>query len=134
MQVKRVSCGIITPRILDCREFYCQLFGFQVVSDNAWYIQLRSADNHNEIGLLSPSQITQPRILQRVYQGDGCWINIEVEDIDAAYQQVLEFSVSIELELRDEPWGERHFIVRDPAGMAVNVMAKQNKDSAGYLP
>ncbi|MFT7639866.1 MAG: catechol 2,3-dioxygenase-like lactoylglutathione lyase family enzyme, partial [Pirellulaceae bacterium] len=124
MNIKSLSCGIVTEHADLCREFYCDLFGFQVVSNTEWYIHLRSPDGKHEIGFLLPNQLTQPRSLHGDYTGRGVWINVEVDDLELAHRKALEQLEFIELNPRDEPWGERHFMVRDPAGMLVNVLKK----------
>jgi len=47
---------------------------------------------------------------------------MEVEDVDGEYQRVKALNLPIALELRDEPWGDRHFAVTDPNGIAVDVV------------
>ncbi|WP_411151855.1 VOC family protein [Streptomyces sp. A30] len=49
-------------------------------------------------------------------------LSVEVEDVDAAYAQVVASGAEVVRELRDEEWGVRRFFVRDPNGRVVNVL------------
>ncbi len=49
----------------------------------------------------------------------GSWIAIEVDDVDAAFDQVRARRIRIDEELEDKPWGHRSFAVRDPDGLLV---------------
>jgi uncharacterized glyoxalase superfamily protein PhnB len=50
-------------------------------------------------------------------------MSIGVDDVDAAYEQMVAGGAVIVHSLRDEPWGVRRFFVRDPNGKVVNVVA-----------
>jgi uncharacterized glyoxalase superfamily protein PhnB len=50
---------------------------------------------------------------------------VEVEDADAEYARLSAMGIPIEVELRDEPWGDRRFGVLDPNGIAVDVVRHQ---------
>lgn len=49
-------------------------------------------------------------------------INFEVEEVDAEYARAKRNGLPILLALRDEPFGQRHFITRDPNGMLLDVI------------
>ena len=49
-------------------------------------------------------------------------VTIEVDDVDAVHERARAARLPIELSLRDENWGQRHFITRDPNGLAVDVV------------
>jgi catechol 2,3-dioxygenase-like lactoylglutathione lyase family enzyme len=49
-------------------------------------------------------------------------VTIEVDDVDAVHERAQASRLPIELSLRDEDWGQRHFITRDPNGLAVDVV------------
>ena len=42
--------------------------------------------------------------------------------MDAEFQRVKQLGIPIEIELRDEEWGDRHFAVVDPNGIGVDVI------------
>ena len=49
-------------------------------------------------------------------------INFEVEDVDAEYAKAVASGVPILQSLRSEPFGQRHFIAQDPAGVLIDVI------------
>jgi len=48
------------------------------------------------------------------------FLTIEVED--AEYERIKNPGVKTEMEIRDEPWGDRHFAFCDPNGIAIDVV------------
>ena len=120
MKLTNHIIGINTDQGAAARDFYVKHFGFQVVHDNGVYIQLRHADTGAEIAFMQPAHESQPAAFQPAYKG-GAWLALEVDDVDAEYDR-LKSALPIEVDIRNEPWGERHFAVIDPAGVVVNVM------------
>lgn len=57
-------------------------------------------------------------------RGPGVWVCIDVDDVDAHYERLQRLGVGIEHPLRDEPWGDRHFVVLDPNGVGVDVVQR----------
>ena len=45
-----------------------------------------------------------------------------MDDADAEYRRLQALGVPIEVAIRDEAWGDRHFVILDPAGIAVDVV------------
>lgn len=63
-------------------------------------------------------------------------LNFEVADVDAEYETLSAAGVPILLELRDEPFGQRHFIAADPNGVLIDVITvipPSPEFAAGYL-
>ena len=52
----------------------------------------------------------------------GLLINFEVRDPDAVYERIVAAGLPILRSLRDEPFGQRHFITRDPNGVLIDVI------------
>ena len=51
------------------------------------------------------------------------FLSIEVDDVDSVHARVRELGYEVVYELRDEDWGVRRFMLRDPAGRVVNVLS-----------
>lgn len=75
---------------------------------------------------MQPELATQAPIFRPAFAGRGVWITLEVADADAEYRRLRALDAPIELELRDEPWGDRHFVVRDPNGIGVDVVQRMS--------
>ena len=103
------------------KAFYSSHFGFGVAFENEWYLHLVS-ESGIQIGFLLPNQPTQPDIFHQVYGGNGVIFSLEVEDADSAFAEAKEKSLEIVLELRSEDWGQRHFCVKDPNGIYLDIV------------
>jgi len=108
------SLGITKP-------FYTKHFDFQVVFENEWYLHLVSSSGI-QIGFMLPNQPTQPEIFHPAYNGSGVIFSLEVDDVDNAYSEAKEKNLDIPLKLRSEDWGQRHFSVRDPNGIYLDIV------------
>ena len=111
----------IVTNLDEARAFYLNYFGFSVAFENDWYLHLVS-ESGIQIGFMLPDQPTQPDIFQKKYNGSGVIFSLEVYDVDSAYAQARGESLNIVLELRSEDWGQRHFCVRDPNGICLDIV------------
>ncbi len=114
--------GVITPHVQASKAFWVRLFDCEVVfeGEGGWFVLLRLGES--ELGFLQPGLESQAPVFQRAFSGQGMWITVDVDDVDAEYARIRALGVPIELELRDEPWGDRHFVVVDPSGVGVDVV------------
>lgn len=113
---------IITPGIEECRDFYVGHFGFDVVFDSDWYIQLKHA-NGIELGFMRPNLSNQPAFLHDAYSGKGIIVTYDVEDARREYEKAQQIEgLKIRYPYTEEEWGQKHFIVEDPAGVFVDVV------------
>ena len=53
-------------------------------------------------------------------------ISVEVDDVDAVHARALERGLEIAYPLRDEEWGVRRFMLREPSGTTVNVLSHRS--------
>jgi uncharacterized glyoxalase superfamily protein PhnB len=60
--------------------------------------------------------------------GDALVLTLEVDDAEAALREVETTGIVPAVSLRDEPWGQRHFMLRDPAGVWVDVVQPIDPD------
>jgi catechol 2,3-dioxygenase-like lactoylglutathione lyase family enzyme len=121
MNPVHVSFGIVTDRLAECRDFYSKHFGFTVASDQGWYIHLKAPHGEVALGLVAPYREDVPASFHAPFPGQGAYISLKVDDVNAALAEMQSAGLSIETPLQDAPWGERHFVIRDPAGCLVNV-------------
>lgn len=112
---------LTTPALRECRDFYTRHFGFRVAFEAPWYVHLVSARGI-QLGFLQPGHPSQPACLQAAYPGEGTIWSFEVEDADAAHARLAGAGVEVLLAPRTEDWGQRHFLVRAPGGMIVDVV------------
>jgi catechol 2,3-dioxygenase-like lactoylglutathione lyase family enzyme len=112
MTVRRVVPDFTSNRIEETRQFYVDVFGFEIGMDMGWVLTL-----------VSPSNPTAQITIQRHDPAaDLPDMTIEVDDVDAAYSAAVGRGDEIAYPLRDEDWGVRRFFVRDLNGVLINVM------------
>ena len=53
-------------------------------------------------------------------------ISVEVEAVDAVHARAVDQGLEIAYPLRDEEWGVRRFMLREPSGTMVNVLSHRS--------
>lgn len=117
--------GVVTDAVEASRDFYVRLFDARVVyeGEGCWIVLL--ALGESELGFMRPGLKTQAPIFRPAFGGQGVWLAVEVEDARAEQARLEALGVPIEVPLRDEPWGDRHFVVRDPSGIGVDIVERR---------
>lgn len=118
----KFNAGIITEKIAETKEFYKNVLGFGVSFENEFYLLMHTPDSTGEISFLKPNHPSQKPIFQPPFNGKGMYLTIEVEDVDAVYGKLKAKGVNFEIEIRDEPWGDRHFAIVDPNGIGIDIV------------
>lgn len=118
----KLNAGIITEKLNETKTFYTEVLGFGVSFENEFYVLLHTPNQSAEISFLKPNHPSQKPIFQSPFCGKGVYLTIEVENVDKVYKQLKEKGISIEIEIRDEPWGDRHFAIVDPNGIGVDIV------------
>lgn len=121
---------ICSDDVAACKRFYQALFDFEVVADLGWYVQLKAKHDPNlQIAFVERSHASVPAGFREPAR--GVFVTIETSDIQPLARRARELGLTHVLELCDEPWGQRHFMVRDPAGLAVDVVQYLGPPPAG---
>ena len=122
MQLTSFYPVIGTSRLAEAHEFYTRHYGFETTFEADWYVSLRRAGPPSyELALLDHTHPTVPEGYRRPIR--GLLLNFEVADVDAEWERlVVRGGLRPELELRSEPFGQRHFIVADPSGVLIDVI------------
>uniref|UniRef100_UPI003F72E216 VOC family protein n=1 Tax=Roseinatronobacter sp. TaxID=1945755 RepID=UPI003F72E216 len=102
--------------------FYQAHFGFRPLFDSGWYVHLQSTEDESvNLAILDCEHDTIPEVA-RSTMATGMLLNFEVPDAAQVYDTLQAKGLPILLPLRDEPFGQRHFITRDPAGVLIDVI------------
>lgn len=112
---------IMTGDVAGTATFYVENFGFKPVFESDWYVHLASREDERvNLAILDGDHTTIPQESRgRVC---GLLINFEVEDVDAEFERAEGAGLPIVLALRDEDFGQRHFITRDPNGVLIDIV------------
>ncbi|MEW9552676.1 VOC family protein [Nonomuraea sp. NPDC050783] len=134
MELSSVYPVVCTADLAASKDFYVRLFGYEVAFEADWYVSLRRGPY--ELALLDHEHPTLPAAHRRPVA--GLLINFEVADVDAEWERlVVREGLRPELALRDEDFGQRHFIVADPNGVLVDVITPippSREYAARYAP
>ncbi|UVC07189.1 VOC family protein [Rhizobium sp. TH2] len=110
--------------------FYQTHFGFRSLFTSDWYVHLQHADHPNvNLAFVDANHETVPEGSRK--PATGLLINFEVEDPDAVYAKITAAGIPVLHTLRDEDFGQRHFIIADPNGVMIDVI-KQIPPSAEF--
>jgi catechol 2,3-dioxygenase-like lactoylglutathione lyase family enzyme len=119
MQLSSFYPVIGTKHVSESKDFYTKHFGFSVTFEADWYVSLKK-DNY-ELAILDYTHPTVPERFRKSVQ--GLILNFEVDDVDAEYERLVEKGkLHVELELRSEDFGQRHFITSDPNGVLIDLI------------
>lgn len=112
---------IQTMDVAGTTAFYVENFGFKLTFESNWYCHLQSSEDEKvNIAVLHGDHETIPEEGRGTVS--GLILNFEVEDPDAVYDQAQKAGLPILKTLRDEPFGQRHFISKDPNGVLIDVI------------
>jgi catechol 2,3-dioxygenase-like lactoylglutathione lyase family enzyme len=101
--------------------FYVAHFGFKPLFETDWYVHLQSGtDETVNLAILNGQHETIPEHARG--RASGLLINFEVEEVDPVYERLVKAGLPVHLSLRDEAFGQRHFITSDPNGVLIDVI------------
>ena len=125
----KLNSGIVTEKLAETKKFYLEVLDFGVTFENEFYLLLHTPNQDAEISFLLPNHPSQQPLFQKPFAGQGMYLTIEVDDVDKVYNDLKTKGVEIKIDIRDEPWGDRHFAIQDPNGIGIDIVkySPQNK-------
>ena len=118
----KLNAGIVTEKLRETKQFYTQMLGFGVTFENEFYLLLHTPNHGAEISFLLPNHPSQQPLFHQPFRGQGVYLTIEVDNVDSVYQELKRKGVDIKIDIRNEPWGDRHFAIQDPNGIGVDIV------------
>lgn len=113
---------LMTSDVPGTVAFYRTHFRFRPLFESDWYVHLQSSEDAGvNLAVLDKDHATIPEAF-RGRPATGLLLNFEVEDVDAEYERARAAGLPIHLTLRDEDFGQRHFITADPNGVMIDVV------------
>ena len=120
----KINGGVITSKLQESRTFYTDVLQFTVKFESDWYLLLSCPNNpSSEIAFLAPNHPTQSSLFQKPYGGSGTWFTYEVANVEEEYERIKKLGVEIAFDLKTEEWGDRHFAIIDPNGVAIDILS-----------
>ena len=121
IQPNKAFSVFIVKNIDNAKNFYINNFNFNIAFENEWYLHLVSKTGI-QVAFMLPNQPTQPNIFHPQHIGSGIIFSLEVNDADFAYKYARDNSLDIVLKLKSEEWGQRHFAIKDPNGIYIDIV------------
>ena len=118
----KLNAGIVTKKLTETKEFYTAVLNFGVTFENEFYLLLHTPDKSSEISFLLPEHPSQQALFHKPFLGEGMYLTIEVDDVDRIYKELKKKGIEIKVEMRNESWGDRHFAIADPNGIAIDIV------------
>lgn len=118
----KLNAGIITTKLKETKEFYVKHLNFGITFENDFYLLMHTADHSAELSFLLPNHPSQEPLFQSPFGGRGMYLTIEVDKVDDEYQRLKKSGVGVAVDLREEPWGDRHFAIVDPNGIGIDIV------------
>jgi catechol 2,3-dioxygenase-like lactoylglutathione lyase family enzyme len=110
--INRAVPNIRSEQPAETRDFFVELFGFEVAMDMGWVMTLASPSNPSvQITIVGGDDMAAPGI------------TVEVADVDAIHAKAVEHGFEVAYPLCNEEWGVRRFMLRDPNGTVINVVS-----------
>lgn len=124
---QRSFFNVLSDDLAASRDFYVDLFGYQVTFDSDWFVHLGDPDAEAlEVGILRRDhEIVPPSVRDRP---TGGLLTIVVDDVDAVHQEVLARGIEIFEEPRDLFYGQRRMLITDPNGLMIDVSSECDPD------
>lgn len=118
--MKSLFPDICSQNLIASKEFYVDLLGFEVIFEIDWYIQLQSPSLEPvQIAFVASNHPSVPSGYQKTPQ--GVIVTVEMEDVDKIFQKAITLKLPVVVDLCNEAWGQRHFMVEDPNGLLLDV-------------
>lgn len=112
---------IQTADVAATSAFYRRHFGFRALYEADWYVHLQQTDDEGvNLAILAHDHETVPE--EGRGETKGLILNFEVDDVDTEDERLRGEGVPVVKSLRDEPFGQRHAIYRDPNGVLIDVI------------
>ena len=115
MTISRAVPNIRSDQPAETRDFFVDLLGFEVVMDIDWIVTVAAPSNPAvQVNIIGNDDPAAPGI------------SVGVDDVDAVHAEAVARGLEIVYPLRDEDWGVRRFMVREPSGTTVNVVSHRS--------
>jgi len=111
-------CSTALPQ---SKQFYESLFGMKPAFEIDWYVQLHAEHNESiQIAFVEKNHSSVPAGFKN--DPKGVVVTFDFDEVDDIYERARDLELPIVLELRNEEYGQRHFMTKDPNGLLIDVV------------
>jgi catechol 2,3-dioxygenase-like lactoylglutathione lyase family enzyme len=122
----KMNAGIITDKLAETRHFYAHVLAFRIQFESDWFLLMQTPIGGDQVSFLQADHSSQAELFQKSYRGEGMYLTIEVANADEEYERIRGLKIPVVVDLRDEPWGDRHFVIRDPNGIGIDIVTRSD--------
>ncbi len=116
MNIDQVSFGFTTNKVKETKEFYEKYLGATTIFEKEGYGCLKLGDISNILSIEAPQSPED-----KPSDSTGLGFNFNVDDVDLAYDEITSEKLKIVMPIKDHPWGERGFGIKDPNGLTIYI-------------
>jgi catechol 2,3-dioxygenase-like lactoylglutathione lyase family enzyme len=121
MQPAAFGATVVTARPAEVAAFYEQHFDLKRTIDLGWFICVRRGEADWELAITERGHASVPAAVSATTESSNVF-GFVVDDVDAVADRLNEAGVELAVDVVTEPWGQRHFFVRDPEGTWLDVI------------
>ena len=123
----RILTNICSKDLEASKQFYVELLALDVKYDSDWYVQLCLSDNPEvEYGIIQQDHELVPDEFQNC--PTGMYVTFVVDNVDEKYKKALEMELPILQEPKNEFYGQRRFLTKDPNGCLIDICSPWESD------
>ncbi|MET0283114.1 MAG: VOC family protein [Polyangiales bacterium] len=112
---------LLTSDVARLRAFFVDTFSYEVTVDIGWFVSLRHPALGSTLDLWS-EQHESARELPR--GAAGFVLAYLTPDVALAEKRAVAAGAEVVQPLRDEPWGQRHVLLRVPGGPILDLVQR----------
>lgn len=118
----KINVGIVTPFLKESKDFYTANFGLTVKFETDWFVLLET-QQASEIAFMLPGIESFHPLFRNKYADAGLWLTFNVSNIENEYRRIKALqTIDIIQDIKTENWGERHFVIKDPNNIAIDIV------------
>ncbi len=129
MAFSRILTNVCADDLAASRDFYVQLLGFEASYDSDWYVQLRGPKPANlELGIIQRTHDLVPSEFQT--KPSGMYVTFVVPNVEELHARAQAMGARVIQAPRNEFYGQRRFLVLDPAGCLIDICSPWSDEEA----
>ncbi len=112
---------LLSSNVQRARDFYERHFGLVPRFESEWYVHLGHPTNPTlEFAVMTTQHESLPAAAQT--PAAGVLMSFEVPDAAAEHARLQGLGVEFVHTVRDDAWGQRHFMLQGPDGVFIDVI------------
>jgi predicted enzyme related to lactoylglutathione lyase len=119
MKINRMMTNICSERLKESRDFYTDLFDFNVDYDSDWFIHLISKSKQLELGIIDINSELVPDEIRK--QPTGTYITFVVDDVDEVFEIAKEKKYEVLQNPDNTFYGQRRMLLKDPNNYVIDI-------------